>query len=185
MKSSKTTVRQRVEEILNLLLLGAVYVDIRRHAAEQKWGVCSRQLQRYIAQANKRIAAALDSNRGQLLAFHFSAHRALYARAMAVSDYGTAFRVLRDEGELFGLYPPKQTAVSLTPLQSEPVETNDDDRLDGINALIARVGSRNGRPVVTGSAYPARSALGPPRRADDQSGDGAGPMAECLAALNG
>jgi len=112
MKSDQATVQKRVEEILALRLLGAMATDIRRHAEEAGWNVGIRQLQRYTAAADDLMARELEEDRPKLLGYHFAARRALYARAMAVSDYGTAARVLKDEAELFGLYAAKKTEVS-------------------------------------------------------------------------
>jgi hypothetical protein len=106
-------VRQRVEEILNLRLLGALPTDIRRHAAEAKWKVGERQLQRYTAAADELLAEAVEKNRDRLMAWHFNTRRGLYARCMAVSDYGTAARVLKDEAELLGLYAAKRVEAQV------------------------------------------------------------------------
>ena len=70
---------------MSLRPLGALPTDIRRHAAEQGWGVSERQLQRYTAQADMLMAKAVDRNRDRLMAYQFAARRALYARAVAVS----------------------------------------------------------------------------------------------------
>jgi hypothetical protein len=112
MKSSQRTIRQRVDEILQLRLLGALPTDIRQHADEQKWGVSERQLQRYIAAADERVAASVEKNRDRLMAHHFAARRALYARAMAVSDYRTALAVLDSEAKLFDLYPSAEARLA-------------------------------------------------------------------------
>jgi hypothetical protein len=111
MKSDAKTVRRRVEEVANLKLLGALWTDIRQHAEQQGWKVSDRQLHRYLAAAEEVIAANVEKNRDKLLAHHFTARRALFARAMGVSDYGTALRVLQDEAQLLALYPPKRTAL--------------------------------------------------------------------------
>jgi hypothetical protein len=112
MKSNKATVRQRVEEVLSLRLLGAEFPDIRQHASQQQWGVSDRQLWRYIAASDANLARTLERDRQKLLNRHTAQRRALYARAMAASDYRTALAVLRDEGELLALYPAKRTEVS-------------------------------------------------------------------------
>ena len=111
MKSDAQTVQKRVKEVLDLRLLGALPTDIRRHAEEQGWNVSGRQLQRYTAEADKLLAEAVEHNRDKLMAHHYAARRALFARAMGVSDYGTALRVLQDEAQLLNLYPPRRTAL--------------------------------------------------------------------------
>lgn len=109
MKSDQATVRKRVEEVLQLRLLGAEFTDIRQHASAQAWGVSDRQLWRYVAKGDKILAKTLEQDREKLLNRHIAQRRALYARAMAVSDYRTALATLRDDAELLGLYPPKRS----------------------------------------------------------------------------
>ena len=108
MSATKAEIQKRVEEIADLRVLGATATNVRQYAVEQGWGVSERNVYRYIAEADKLVAKAVDKNRNKLLNFHRAARRALYARCMAVSDYGNAARVLKDEAELFGLYPPKE-----------------------------------------------------------------------------
>ena len=123
MKSDQKTVRKRVEEILDLKLLGRAPSNISRHAEDQGWGVSERQVQRYSALADEMLAAAVERNRDKLMSYHYTARRALYARCMSVSDYGTrAIRVLRDEAELCGLYPSRGAEIrrrSLWPMNPQ------------------------------------------------------------------
>jgi hypothetical protein len=111
MKCTEATIAKRVEEIVDLRLLGATAANIRQYALEQKWNVSERNVYRYLADADKLIAKSNDKSRAKLLAWHQAARRALYARCMAVSDYGTAHRVMKDEAELLNLYPVKETKV--------------------------------------------------------------------------
>jgi hypothetical protein len=111
MKATKETIAKRVEEIADLRLLGAFPKDIFRYAEEQEWSVSERNIYFYISDADKLIAKSVDKARPKLLAWHHAARRALYARCMAVSDYGTAARVMKDEAELLNLYPEKVTKV--------------------------------------------------------------------------
>lgn len=109
MKSDQATIRARVEEVLQLRLVGALPSDIRHHASEQEWNVGKRTLQRYIAAADKRLLANVEKNRDALMAFHYCARRALLARTMAVSDYSTARQLLNDEAKLLGLFDDELT----------------------------------------------------------------------------
>jgi hypothetical protein len=120
MRSTKLALRQRIEEVLNLRLLGAEFVDIRQHASAQGWNVSDRQLFRYIEGGDKILSKTLERNRDRLLDRHIAQRRALYARCMAVSDYASARAVLRDEAELLGLYPSKKT--ELTGSNGAPVQ---------------------------------------------------------------
>ena len=122
MKSNKTTVRQRVEEILSLRLLGAAFMDIRQHASVSGWNVGDRQLRRYIADGDDILAETLEPERENLLNLHIAQRQALYGRAVSVSDYSTALRILDSEAKLLGLFPPKQ--VELAGKDSGPIEIN-------------------------------------------------------------
>ena len=106
MKSDQATVRQRVEEILQLRQLGAEFVDIRQHASQSNppWNVSDRQLWRYIEASDALLERTLEKDRKKLLNRHISARRALYARAMSTSDHKTALAVLKDEADLLHLY---------------------------------------------------------------------------------
>src|SRR5688572_23280510 len=110
MRSDKVTVQQRVEEVLQLRLLGAEFIDIRKYANEpepdsgrQPWNVSDSQLWRYIRAGDELLARTLDKDRDRLLNRHLAQRRALHARAMSVADYRTALAVLKDEAELFRL----------------------------------------------------------------------------------
>ena len=86
--------------------------DLEQHAVKRKWGVSKRQLERYKVMARARIADSVERNKDQLMSYHFFARRQVYARAMAVSDYSTALRILQDECTLLNLYPPKRTELT-------------------------------------------------------------------------
>lgn len=110
-KSTKVVIRQRVEELLSLRLLGAEFPDLRKHADTAGWQISNRQLWRYIGQGDKYLAESLEKDREKLVNRHLAQRRALYARAMSVSDYGTALRILQDEAELLQLYPAKRAEI--------------------------------------------------------------------------
>lgn len=101
MKSTKETVRQRVDEIATVRLQGAEFADIRQYAAEKGWAVSDRQLRRYIELSDKRLAKTLEKNREKIVNRIIAQRRHLYARCMSVSDYGNCRLLLRDEQELF------------------------------------------------------------------------------------
>jgi hypothetical protein len=110
-RASKTVTTVRVEEILQLRLLGAEFVDIRKHSQANGWNLADRSLHYLIAKSDKLLQQTLEKDRTKIINRHIAMRRALYARAVAVSDYGTASRILRDEAELLGLYPAKKMDV--------------------------------------------------------------------------
>jgi hypothetical protein len=105
MRSTKAEVRQRVEALLEIRLSGAEFSDLRRFAQENNWGCSDAQIWRYVKKSDAILAETLERDREKIFNRHIGQRRALFARAMSVSDYPTCLRILRDEAELFGLYP--------------------------------------------------------------------------------
>jgi hypothetical protein len=107
MRSTKAQVRQRVEAVLEVRLSGAEFSDLRRFAQENGWRVSDGQLWRYVRKTDAILAQTLERDREKIFNRHIGQRRALFARAMSVSDYPTCLRILKDEAELFGLYPAR------------------------------------------------------------------------------
>jgi hypothetical protein len=108
MKSDQLTIRQRVEEIYQIRLRGALWADIRQHASDKGWGVSDRQLRRYVEQSDELIAEAAEPDRRKLLNRAVAQREVVYAHCMAVADYSTARAVLADRDKLLGLYPAER-----------------------------------------------------------------------------
>jgi hypothetical protein len=105
MRATKAEVNKRVEELLAIRLAGAEFWDVKQYAAEKEWRVSERQLWSYIHKSDRLLAETLDKDRDRLINRHLAQRQTLFARAMQVSDYRTALAILKDEAELFGLYP--------------------------------------------------------------------------------
>lgn len=151
MKSDKTTIRARVEEILQIRLRGAQYADIVKHAEENKWDVGERQIRNYIAQGDEILEQTLERDRQRLLNRHLAQRQTLYAHAFASADYATAKAILKDEAELLNLYPAKRTELTGAnggPLQTEVVMT-DAELNNAIVGIVAALGTPS--PDTTGS----------------------------------
>jgi hypothetical protein len=150
MKSTNAEVQKRVEEVLQIRLLGAEFHDIQQHAAAQGWNVKDRQLWTYIHKSDELLAQTLETNREKLLNRHIAQRRALYARAMQVSDYRTALAVLKDDAELLGLYRtggkdgPKEDAYG--------GELTDAERATALAALCDRLRARATGPAAEAGA---------------------------------
>jgi hypothetical protein len=152
MRSSDATVQQRVEQIVELRLLGATLADVRRFASQQEppWELSDRQLQRLMQKSNKEIARLTDRNVKHRFNLHVARREALYARAVAMNDFGTAARILRDLGELESLYPVRKIAPT-TPDGASPwqpwtqaLASLSDEELSVLEKLAER-----GRQVAT------------------------------------
>src|SRR5262245_23170856 len=50
-RSNQVKLKRRVQEVMQLILAGAEYHDVRQYAAEHDWGVSERQTRRYVAAA--------------------------------------------------------------------------------------------------------------------------------------
>ena len=153
MKSTQATVRQRVDEVYRIRLLGAEFPDIRQHASEQGWGVSDRQLWRYVAQGDRLLAETREKDRDKLLNRHVAQRRVVYARAMSVSDFRTALAALKDEGQLLGLYPARKH--ELTGQGGGPVQLDARHEYEHLRHLPADELLRLYRQEVDAPAPPA------------------------------
>lgn len=130
MKATKAVIRQRVEEVMKLRLLGAEFHDVRQYAAEEDadtgrpWNVSERQLWRYIAASDKLLDKYLEKDKAKLFNRHVAQRRALFARAMEAGDWRAALAVVRDEAEMLGLYSPMKIAPT-TPDGAKPYQPLD------------------------------------------------------------
>ncbi len=146
-KASKAEIIRRISEVETLLLNGAEYTDIVQYSSEKKWEVGGRQVRKYIAIAERRMAETLNRDRDRLLVRHLRQRRLLFARCMKINDYKTALQVLRDEAELEQLYGPTKIAPT------DPTGERPYDGTAGLAALIPelraameRHGSATGEP---------------------------------------
>lgn len=155
MKSTKAEVERRVHEVFKLRLGGAEFADIREYASapEQSWNVSDSQIWRYIKAADELCEKYFDAKSSHLLARHLLQRRQLYAHCLGAGDFRTALSVLKDEAELEGLYPAEKVALTdPTGTQEFSGGMSDEQRVDAINRLHARVGS------VPGNATSAESS---------------------------
>lgn len=144
-KSEAATVALRVEEVLRIRIDGAQFHDIVQYAAEKGWGLQERMIRNYIRRADALMVARIEKSRRKLLARHLTQRQTLYARAVNAADYGTALRVLADEADLRGLYPPKKQDLKLNhkglPEQpKKPVDLSQmtDEELRNLGGLLAK-----------------------------------------------
>jgi hypothetical protein len=141
-KATKTTIAQRVEEVLALRLAGAAFPEILQHSAEKGWGLKERQLREYIARSDELLAQAQEPKREKRINLHLAQRRLLHNKALEVGDYRTALAVLQDQAKLEGLYPDAGVAMKLSGPGGGPIQTenlSDDDVERRIAELEARV----------------------------------------------
>jgi hypothetical protein len=185
-RSNQLKLKRRVQEVMQLILAGAEYHDVRQYAAEHDWGVSERQTRRYIAAAYRRIAEVMDREREEIFARHLMQRRALYARCLKANDLRAALGVLRDEAELHGLYPATKIAPT-TPDGNDPYQpvAGLADLIPELRAALERCGQGPGA-APPASAEPGGCGGIDPSGSDadhDLGGSAAGSVAGTSAAI--
>src|SRR4051794_4222826 len=102
-RPTRAQVEARTSEILRIRLDGAEIWDVREyvrekereegspwHLAEGQKPLSDSQLWRYIARADKEVAAACRASRKKLLRRHLAQRRNLFAKALSAGDYRAA-----------------------------------------------------------------------------------------------
>ena len=89
-KCEQTVADQRTTEVLQLILQGAEFNEIRQYAANRGWDLSARQLRRYIRAAYRSATHILNQKREEFLSRHLLQRRALYARCLKAEDLRTA-----------------------------------------------------------------------------------------------
>src|SRR5712692_4714473 len=161
------TVRQRVDEVLAILLDGAEAWDVRQFVAEKQaaretpWDgrpVSDKALAGYVAEAQRQIAKATRTTPDpQAIKTHLAKRRSLYAKAVSQVDVRAALSCLCDEASLLGLYDrqrPRKPAVAqlagsagvaglladtLAKLQAGEIDARVAATIGGLAALLSRV----------------------------------------------
>jgi hypothetical protein len=166
MKTTKATLRQRVEEILTIRLAGAQFIDVRQYVAEKEaaaeppWTVpeggrplSDRSLWRYIQRTDKLIAESCREGRKRRLNRHLAQRRHLFGLAVNQGDIRAALAVLDSEAKLHGLFPPAKIAPTDPTGAKEYGESlSDAERAAALAQLYARLGAPGGGPDSDGQA---------------------------------
>lgn len=166
-RANSAELSARIETVLFARLHGAELYDLVALAAEKKWRVSTRTLQRYSAAADRRIERSLEKDRGRLLRRHLAQRRSLFARAINDGDLRTALAIAQDEAELEGLYPKK--GLELSGVVGTPqVETRTDaERIAQITAILSHFGL---------AVIPAAAGAGGDSPNSDGEGTADGPL---------
>lgn len=109
-KSSRIEVEQRVTTIISMILDGVSHADLIRYGA-QKWNVKKRMTEKYISKANVIMKESAKIDREKEIDWHILARKKNLLNAMQKQDYRLAKDILRDMGELQGIYPKKQLEI--------------------------------------------------------------------------
>jgi hypothetical protein len=109
MKSAKQEIRERIEEIIHLRLVGAQQDHIRQYASDNGWGLSARQVEKYILRADRLPIAEQKMERKWMMGYHLARRDHLYGKAMDAGKLQTALNILNSDAKLRGLYPDKDT----------------------------------------------------------------------------
>lgn len=127
-KATEAETELRIEEVMQLILSGAMYQNIRQYTSGKQlagtppWNrgpgqkpLHERTLREYMARATERIVAAARESEVNALEKHIAMRRDLYARALEAGEHGTALSIMADLAKLTDLYPaPKKQDISIT-----------------------------------------------------------------------
>jgi len=109
-KAGKAEVEQRVGEVYELLLTRTSHRTICRYASV-KWGVTSRQTERYIREARSKLSEIAAVDQAEELAKAKGLYEQIIARQMSGGDLRGARGTLDKLVELLGLASPAKLAV--------------------------------------------------------------------------
>ncbi|WP_228464739.1 hypothetical protein [Chryseobacterium antibioticum] len=102
-KSSKHTVRQRINEVSEMLIKAKSRNEIIHYSSEN-WNVGERQIDKYIAQARKLIQSEIQKNIEYDYAKAVRRYETLYQSAIDNRDYRLASSINKEIANLQGLY---------------------------------------------------------------------------------
>ena len=126
MKSTQTTVKQRVEEVLEIRLMGARWRTVCVMLRPRAGTAANDELWNYVHKGDEILAKTLEHRPNQAGQWtHGRTSRAVRPACMAVSDYCNTRGVLKDKAELLGLYqgngdglpPPAEPEPDWTPAE--------------------------------------------------------------------
>lgn len=99
----------RVEKVVDLLIVGNSRPEIIRFG-EKEWGVGRHAVDRYIQDANRKLAKAADVHRATELAKAIRRCEHLYRKAYEAGDLNTARLVQKDLSDLLDLKVSTESA---------------------------------------------------------------------------
>ncbi len=142
-------VQARVDEVTRLRLEGYERRDVQGFVREQEqrpgslWHEAGTPpmsitaVDNYLSKADDSLREKHDRTRQHARRRHLAQRRHLYRRLVAKGEEADAAKILKDEAEMLGLYPPKKTAETDARGKDKKAGVRDDD---AIGALLARFG---------------------------------------------
>lgn len=112
LKSTVIEVEARVSTVLSLLVAGCTRREIIRYAAEKTtWGVCERQIENYIAAANRAFEELSKTSRAREIGRALARLDDLYAKSLRIQDYKGCLATQKEINDLLALYAPRVDAA--------------------------------------------------------------------------
>lgn len=132
----------RVSLVVNLLLRSATKSEILRFSAKSGWGLASRTIDDYIAEATQIIKEQGQKRRVNAFDRHLAQLHKLILLAYDKNDLNLVRNLLRDEADLLGLNQPDQLDINVN-----DTRTNE-DRVNRIFELVEQVRPGGDRPLT-------------------------------------
>jgi hypothetical protein len=112
-RCSKLESEKRVAIILKLIIGGASPFYVHQYVNQKTdWDISSRQVDKYIARARKKLLDDLDDDLDKLRAEQSERLDDLYRKAYAVQEYKTCLNISAEKNKLFGLHAPAKHDVT-------------------------------------------------------------------------
>lgn len=106
-QSNKEQIMERMFHIRKMILEHYPTYEIWRKASK-KWGVSSRQTDRYISHINKKIEREYAKKENNLVSKHIERRSNMAHEAIKDRDIRTALLIEKDIAEIEGIYAPKK-----------------------------------------------------------------------------
>lgn len=110
--------QKRVAEVADMMLAGENRNEIVRFGAK-KWGIKARQIEKYMVKARAALRAKINERTELSVNWHLRARMRILSQAQQQRDARASLAVLRDIGELQGLYKEK---LEITGKDGAPIE---------------------------------------------------------------
>jgi len=117
-KADYAEAQKRVAEVADMMLAGENRNEIVRFGAK-KWGIKARQIEKYMVKARAALRAKINERTELSVNWHLRARMRILSQAQQQRDARASLAVLRDIGELQGLYKEK---VEITGKDGAPIE---------------------------------------------------------------
>ncbi len=102
-KCSIAELEKRINKVYEHLINGWTRHDILQYISKNKdWNVCDRQVDGYIAKANKRIKEVAKETRDEFIEKAKNRFQDIYKKAMSEKELNTCLRTIEMENKILG-----------------------------------------------------------------------------------